>query len=104
MPRGPFKAAAPCRSNPYGSKTARSVRRAPRPDGARESALIEPWMKHTEVSGLAALIAWFGTPMRLRGAVLAAHGWPRWSSPPWSRFLSESPASFFWSTGYPLHG
>lgn len=30
----------------------------------------EPWMKHTEVSGLAALIVWFGTPMQLRGAVL----------------------------------
>jgi hypothetical protein len=36
---GPFKGAAPCRSNPYGSKTTRSVRRASRPDGARESAL-----------------------------------------------------------------
>jgi hypothetical protein len=30
----------------------------------------EPWMKHTEVSGLAALIVWFGMPMRVRGAVL----------------------------------
>ena len=30
----------------------------------------EPWMKHTEVSGLAALIVWFGMPKRVRGAVL----------------------------------
>ena len=30
----------------------------------------EPWMKHTEVSGLAALIVWFGLPKRVRGAVL----------------------------------
>jgi hypothetical protein len=37
--RGPFRTATPCRSNPYGSKTTRSVRRASRPDGARASAL-----------------------------------------------------------------
>jgi hypothetical protein len=30
----------------------------------------EPWMKHPEVSALAALIAWFGMPKRVRGAVL----------------------------------
>jgi hypothetical protein len=30
----------------------------------------QPWMKHTEVSGIAALIVWFGMPKRLRGAVL----------------------------------
>ena len=30
----------------------------------------EPWMKHTEVSGIAALIVWFGVPKRVRGAVL----------------------------------
>ena len=35
---------------------------------SRRSA--EPWMKHTEVSGIAALIVWFGRPQRVRGAVL----------------------------------
>jgi hypothetical protein len=30
----------------------------------------EPWMKNTEVSGIAALIVWFGMPKRVRGAVL----------------------------------
>jgi len=27
-------------------------------------------MKHTKASGIAALIVWFGTPLRVRGAVL----------------------------------
>jgi hypothetical protein len=40
----------------------------PMEPGSRLST--EPWMKQTEVSGLAALIVWFGTPMRVRGAVL----------------------------------
>jgi hypothetical protein len=35
---------------------------------SRRSA--EPWMKHTEVSGIAALIVWFGRPQRVRVAVL----------------------------------
>jgi len=30
----------------------------------------QPWKKHSEVSGLAALIVWFGMPKRVRGAVL----------------------------------
>ena len=30
----------------------------------------EPWMKHPEASRIAALIAWFGMPKRVRGAAL----------------------------------
>ena len=30
----------------------------------------EPWMKHTEVSGVAALIVWFGMPKPVREAAL----------------------------------
>ena len=39
-------------------------------------------------------------PIEPESRRFAAHGWPRWSSPPWSRCLSGSLASFFWSTGH----
>ena len=55
---------------PMGRKPAGPYDEPPVPMEPESRLSTEPWMKHTEVSGLAALIVWFGMPKRVRGAVL----------------------------------
>lgn len=55
---------------PMGRKPPGQYDEPPVPLGPESRLFAEPWMKQREVSGLAALIVWFGIPTRVRGAVL----------------------------------
>jgi hypothetical protein len=55
---------------PMGRKPPGPYDESPVPMVPESRLCTEPWMKHSEVSGLAALIVWFGIPKRVRGAVL----------------------------------